>query len=158
MESKLKVNTDGRLLEARNEGLKKMKESTLRPQGKLWGMDTFSWYQPNVNLLANTLHAFPFPIVWIGNSEDIYSTLDDDPSVCCQLKTIITFDNAQINTPIDALNKIDNIVCVQTLKDAFAMLKSFKLKNAVLLFSASGENWREGKEEFEFFLSMHQTN
>jgi hypothetical protein len=158
MESKLKVNSDDRLLEARNEGLKNMKESSLRPHGKLWGMDTFSWYQPNVNLLANTLHAFPFPIIWIGNSEDIKATLEEDPSVCFQLKTIITFDNSQLNVPIDAFNKVENIVNVENIKDAFKMLKSLKLKNAVLLFSASGEDWRDGKEEFETFLSMHQTN
>ena len=145
MESKLKVNIDDRLLEARNEGLKNMKESSLRPHGKLWGMDTFSWYRPNVNLLSNTLHAFPFPIIWIGNSVDINTTLEEDPSVCFQLKTIITFDNAQICVPIDALNKIENIVNVESLNNAFIMLKSFKLKNAVLLFSASGENWSKDK-------------
>lgn len=158
MESKLKVNLGDRLLEARNEGLKNMKESSLRPHGKLWGMDTFSWYQPNVNLVANTLHAFPFPIVWIGNSEDINNTILEDPSVCFQLKTVIVFDNSQLNVPVDSLEKIENIVGVSSLENAFTMLRSLKIKNAVLLFSASGENWRENKEMFEDFLSMHQTN
>lgn len=158
MESKLKINLGDRLMEARNEGLKNMKESSLRPHGKLWGMDTFSWYQPNVNLVANTLHAFPFPIVWIGNSEDINNTILEDSSVCFQLKTVIVFDSSQLNVPVDSLEKIQNIVGVESLQDAFKMLKSLKIKNAVLLFSASGENWRENKELFEDFLSMHQTN
>jgi hypothetical protein len=157
MKSKLNINLSDRLKEARNEGLKNMKETPLRPHGKLWGMDTFSWYQPNFNLVANTLHAFPFPIVWIGNSKDINNTILEDSSVCLQLKTVIVYDNSKINFSIDALEKIENIVGVSSLENAFIMLKSLKIKNAVFLFSASGENWKENRESFEDFLNIHQT-
>lgn len=159
MENKLqKTSLGDRLLEARSEGLNKMKESSLRPHGKLWGMDTFSWYQPNVNLLSNTLHSFPFPVVWIGNSVDINNTIEEDPSVCFQLNSVITFDNSRIDVPVEAISKIKNVASVNSLKDAYSVLKSFKNKNTVLLFSASGENWKENKESFEGFLSMFQTN
>ena len=115
MEKKLGVRIEDRLLEARNEGLQNMKETTLRPHGKLWGMDVFSWYKPSIHILSNTIHAFPFPVLWIGNGSDIYSTIEEDPSVCIQKK------------------------------------------NAVLLFSASDENWKKNKLVFEEFLSIHQT-
>ena len=157
MENKLGVKLEDRLLAARNEGLQNMKEATLRPHGKLWGMDVFSWYQPNVHILANTLHAFPFPVVWIGNVLDIFSTIKEDPKVCVQLNTIISFDEPRFILPSTELTKIKNVAGVNSIEDAFRLLKSFKKKNAVLLFSASGEDWKESKSTFEEFLSIHQT-
>jgi hypothetical protein len=157
MEKKIGVRLEDRLLEARNEGLQNMKETTLRPHGKLWGMDVFSWYKPNIHILANTLHAFPFPVVWIGNRSDIFSTIEEDPSVCIQLNSIIAFDETQLILPSEKLSKIKNIAGVNSLQDAFRLLKYFQKKNAVLLFSASNEDWKKNKLEFEEFLSIHQT-
>jgi len=154
--NKVDESIENRLLVARNEGLQKMKETSLRPHGKLWGMDVFSWYQPNVNILTNTLHAFPFQIVWIGNVLDIFSTIKEDPSVCVQLDTIITFDESRFMLPAEELASIKNIFGVNSMEDAFRLLKSFKKKNAVLLFTASGENWKDNKETFEEFLDIHQ--
>jgi hypothetical protein len=157
MESKVKINLGDRLLDARNEGLKNMRENALRPHGKLWGMDVFSWYQPDVNLLSNTLHSFPFPVVWLGNSEDIKNTIAEDSSVCAQLTTIVSFDNSFFNISLESLDKIQNVVALNSLHDALLMLKAMRKKSAVLLFSASGESWFESKNEFEEFLNIHQT-
>jgi hypothetical protein len=157
MESKVKINLGDRLLDARNEGLKNMRENALRPHGKLWGMDVFSWYQPDVNLLSNTLHSFPFPVVWLGNSEDIKNTIAEDSSVCAQLTTIVSFDNSFFNISLESFDKIQNVVALNSLHDALLMLKAMRKKNAVLLFSASGESWFESKNEFEEFLNIHQT-
>jgi hypothetical protein len=158
MGNKQGVRLEDRLLEARNEGLDNMKDSALRPHGKLWGMDVFSWYKPNVHILANTLHAFPFPVVWIGNVSDIFSVIKEDPTVCIQLNTIITFDEPRFILPSPEISKIKNIAGLYSLEDSFQFLKSFKKKNAVLLFSASDEDWKEKKLMFEDFLSLHQTN
>lgn len=157
MESKVKINLGDRLLDARNEGLKNMRENALRPHGKLWGTDVFSWYQPEVNLLSNTLHSFPFPVVWVGNCEDIKNTIAQDSSVCAQLTTIVSFDNSFFNISIESLDKIINVIALNSLHDALLMLKAMRQKNAVLLFSASGESWFESKNEFEDFLNIHQT-
>jgi hypothetical protein len=156
MESNIKINLGDRLLDARNEGLKNMRENALRPHGKLWGMDVFSWYQPNVNLLSNTLHSFPFPVVWIGNAIDINNTIIEDPSVCSQLNSVLAFDNSKFSVSIESLNKIQNVAAVNNLDEALVLLKAMKKKNAVLLFSVSGENWNDSKDEFEGFLEMHQ--
>ena len=157
MEKKIGVRLEDRLLEARNEGLQNRKETTLRPHGKLWGMDVFSWYKPSIHILANTIHAFPFPVLWIGNGSDIFSTIEEDPTVCIQLNTFITFDETRLLLPSEELSKIKNIAGVNSLEDAFRLLKHFQQKNAVLLFSASDENWKKNKLVFEEFLSIHQT-
>jgi hypothetical protein len=154
--NKLDLSIGNRLLEARSESLQQMKELTLRPHGKLWGMDVFSWYQPNVNLLANTLHSFPFPVLWIGNARDIVCTLEEDATVCDQLHAVITFDHSFFTVPYELASKIRNVAGVNNASDAFSLLKALKKKNAVLLFSATGENWKEEKEKFESFLNMHQ--
>ena len=158
MEKKqLNVSLEDRLLQARSEGLENRKESMLRPHGKLWGMDVFSWYQPNVHILANTLHSFPFPVVWVGNANDIRQTLEEDPTVCVQINTLLTFDNPVFMLATDEMSKIKNVLGVNSLEDGLKMIKAFKRKNSVLLFSASGENWKESKQAFENFLSLFQT-
>ncbi len=157
-ENKLNVSLENRLLEARNEGLNKAKELTLRPHGKLWGMDVFSWYQPNVHLLTNTIHSFPFPVVWIGNAADINNAIEEDFDVCVQLNSVVTFDNSLLNLSDEALNKIPNVAGVSSLSDALILLKTFKKKNSVFLFSASGEDWEENKKTFEEFLELFQNN
>ena len=68
---------EDQLLEARQEGLRNAENSSIRPHGKLWEMDVFSWYKPNIHVLANTIHAFPFPVIWVANSSDIIEAIDN---------------------------------------------------------------------------------
>ena len=64
------------LLELRNEGRKEaLAINAMRAHGKIVGMDTFSWINPNIDQLTSVLSSFPFRIIWIANSKTIETLL-----------------------------------------------------------------------------------
>ena len=76
MADKLHTTTDERLLQARTEGLK-TQGSPMRPLGKLWGMDVFTWLNPNPGLLVNTLQSFAVKIVMLSSNEAVAPRVRD---------------------------------------------------------------------------------
>jgi hypothetical protein len=52
MEKKQDLNLENRLLDFRKESLKKLNTTTMRSHGKLWGMDVFSWFLPDPELIT----------------------------------------------------------------------------------------------------------
>ncbi len=156
MEQKIKQHTSNPLLQAREESLKKMNQTSIRPHGKLWGMDVFSWYAPSTELLANTLHTFPFPIVWLGNYETVNATLNLDETLTANIDTLLFHDSSKLHLSVTNWLGLKNIAAVKNLEDALKLLPSFKRKNAVLFFTANGGNWEDAKREFDNFLAIHQ--
>ena len=66
------VNSSEQLLQAREQGLKQAQQvDTMQAHGKILGMDTFSWMNPHVDMLATLLASFPFSILWIGTQRQI---------------------------------------------------------------------------------------
>jgi hypothetical protein len=157
MEHKLKQKLGNSLVESRKESLEKMHKTSIRPHGKLWGMDVFSWYLPTADLLVNTLHTFPFPVVWLGGNEEINETLKLDDTITSHLNTLLFHDSSKMKLSAENWLNSKSVASVSNLKDALRLLSSFKQKNTVLLFTDSSENWESKKETFENFLSLHQT-
>jgi hypothetical protein len=156
MSEKLGTRTEDRLLEARRESLHQLNESSIRPHGKLWGMDVFSWFNPTPSLIANTLHSFPFPAIWIGNGAVIAKALAEDELLLNNLSAIISYDSSIFNLENHWLDKIENCVGTQSVEEAFHFLKMVKAPQTILMFTATGENWEENKKEFEDFLKLVQ--
>jgi len=64
-ETKKQIGAEESLLKARVEGMHQLEKGSLRPHGKLWGMDVFSWYNPMRFELENVLSSFPSPVLWL---------------------------------------------------------------------------------------------
>jgi hypothetical protein len=73
------------------------------------------------------------------------------------MNALLFHDSAQLSLSLEAWLKTKTVASVSNLQDALRLLSSFKQKNTVLLFTASGNNWEEQKELFDNFLSIHQT-
>jgi hypothetical protein len=55
------------------------------------------------------------------------------------------------------LNKgIKNVVGTNSVEHTLELINGLKQKNAILLFSASDENWQEEKLYFDVFLAQHK--
>jgi hypothetical protein len=154
MSEKNITRSGDRLLEARRESLQQMNTTSMRPHGKLWGMDVFSWIHPNPSLVINTLHAFPFKVFWIGNASDIELALLEDKSLLYQLHALITYDSNVFTFRDEWLNKVENCAGTAMLSDSFHLLELFKASRTVLLFTATGEHANKLKEEFEHYLNL----
>jgi len=157
MEQKINQKRGNSLIESRAESIEKMHKTSLRPHGKLWGMDVFSWYLPTADLLANTLHTFPFPIIWVGGTKEINETLDLDASITTHLNTLLFHDSSKMKLTVDNWLNTKSVASVSNLKDALRLVSSFKQKQTVLLFTDSSEDWENHRDIFENFLSLHQT-
>jgi hypothetical protein len=147
---------EDQLLEARQEGLKNAENSSIRPHGKLWEMDVFSWYKPNIHVLANTIHAFPFPVIWVANSSDIIEAIEEEETICSHLHAVLAFDNSKFVMDFPMNKGIKNVAGTNSVEHTLALINGLKQKNTILLFSASDENWQEEKLYFDVFLTQHK--
>jgi hypothetical protein len=144
------------LLKVRQEQIENPVVGSLRSHGKLWGMDVFSWFKPNLFELENTISSFPFPIVWFSNEDDVLNLINDNTTWVSNVKLICTYDKAGFKLSNKLLDKIENVLGSASLTDALELLKVLKVKQSVFLFTSSSENWKEVKEEFDNYLSLNQ--
>jgi hypothetical protein len=156
MEKKLTTSVEEQLLNARRSALEASENGSLRPLGKLWGMDVFAWVNPNPGMIANTIHSFPFEVIWMGNESDMYATLGQDNTLCENLNSVIVYDNSGFSFPAEWTAKIANYMCAQDLSDAMELLKVVKASKKVLLFTVSGPEQVENRTQFEEYVKLVQ--
>ena len=156
MEEKVHSKVVDRLLEARQETLQNHADAVLRPLGKLWGMDVFSWSNPFSGELANTIHSFPFEVIWIGNTVDVKKTLGMDSSLCSNLTAVIAYNANIFGLDREWIYNIKNCAGVESVQEALEMLKAFKESKKVLLFTSSGEDAFANRQDFETYVKMVQ--
>ncbi len=149
--------TDNRLLAARQEGLKQAESHSLRPLGKLWGMDVFAWYNPSVNELSATLTTFPFPVFWLGNEELIKELSQVDPESMRSLAWCGQYDCAQISIPGDVMGPMRLLTATETLEETITILRSVKQAKHILLFTVAGNEWKTKLADFEAFVRLNGT-
>ena len=154
MEVKRQVGVNP-LLQAREEALRNAEIRSLRPLGKLWGMDVFTWYDPNVYELSATLQTFPFPVFWLGTEKQVSELASVDPEVMRGLSWIAQFDNPQLRVPGDVMAPVPLITATETLEDALIVLNGVKQSRHILLFTVSGNEWKTKMELFEAFVKLH---
>lgn len=156
MERKLTSTTEEQLLRARQESIRENADGGLRPLGKLWGMDAFSWHNPYTGMLANTIQSFPFKVIWLGNTEDIVSALKEGEYLVSNLDSVITTDSAEFRLETHWVKSIRNYAGTGSVKDAVEMLKIFREPQKVLLFTSSGTEALEARNEFESYVKLAQ--
>lgn len=156
MEKKLTLTTEERLLRAREESLRNHEEGSLRPLGKMWGMDVFTWVNPYPGMVSNTIHSFPFPVVWIGNSTDVFNTINEDETLCSNLHAIVLSDASILDLNATIVDNVHNCAGTNSVLEAIEMVKVFRSQQKVLLFTSSGENAFKNKEEFENYVKLVQ--
>jgi hypothetical protein len=156
MEKKLTNTVEDRLLRAREESLRNHEDGTLRPLGKMWGMDVFTWINPYPGMVSNTIHSFPFPVVWIGNAADVLHTVNEDLSLCSNLHALVLTDASILELNGEIVKNVRNCAGTTSVLEAVEILKVFRSPQKVLLFTSSGEGATKYKEEFENYVKLVQ--
>ncbi|MFY7669153.1 MAG: hypothetical protein ACOVQG_10435, partial [Crocinitomicaceae bacterium] len=85
---------ESHLIAARQIGLLKMNETSMQSQGKLFGMDAFSWVYPNIDVLNSTLNSFPFEVLWIGNKTEIELILNESNVLDSRIRTKVFYNDS----------------------------------------------------------------
>lgn len=143
------------LLQARAEALQQAERQALRPLGKLWGMDVFSWYNPSVYELSSTIQAFPFPVYWLGTAQMIQEMAGVDPETLRGLTWVGQYDHPQVSLPHDVLGPIPLVTATESLEDALVFVKGTKKARHILLFTTAGNEWKTNMQAFEAFVKLH---
>ncbi|MDR0801643.1 hypothetical protein [Fluviicola sp.] len=151
-----KVDKQAQLLQARNESLEAAEKMSLRPLGKLWGMDVFTWCKPAVTELAATISTFPFPVFWLSNEEIIQEMARTDPDMLRSVQWCAQFDNPQLSIPSEIISAIPLVTGTESLEDVLEFLKKNKKARHILLFTVQGAEWKTKMEIFENFVRLHQ--
>jgi hypothetical protein len=110
---------ESQLVAARKSGLLKVNETSLQSQGKLFGMDAFSWIYPNIEVLNSTLNSFPFEVLWIGNKTEINLILSENNVLDSRVRTKLVYSDGQ------------------ELNDILKSITEFSFKPGILLFTST---------------------
>lgn len=149
------TNLVDNLLDAREQTLRTINHRAIRPHGKFWGMDVFSWANPVGEELAATIHAFPFPIIWIGN-EDILNWMNsNEPDIWSNVKTVIVYDQPRFLFKDANFMNIEKIIALHSIEDALQFIQFHSKKGSVLLFTATDLEWERNYKAFTSFIETH---
>ena len=149
------LSAEEQLLQSRELGLQEaLKVNAMSAHGKILGMDTFSWINPNNDVLATVISSFPFPVLWIGNHNQIKSVIEGYPNVVENISTIIVQDRSTINIDRKLLSEITNIMCVEGSQFAIEAVRSLSKDKHAFLFTCDGNEATGQKRVFTDFISQ----
>ena len=156
MSTKLtKINVEDQLLQLRKDGLQTATQiNAMNAHGKILGMDTFSWINPQIDALASALTSFPFKIIWIGDSQQVENCLRLFPDSLKSLDTVIIQDKAEMTLDQMSFEKISNIICIEQTEEALNLLKTIKQEKSIFLYTTGGKMATENKVIFNEFISL----
>lgn len=147
------IKTKHNLLEVRKEALEQAIHGSIRPHGKLWGMDVFSWENPTAEMIASTIHSFPFPVVWLGDSQLLTSVVEYDASILSNIHAVVSYEGKLDMSTFQEVGFVSEQTDVQ---QALQKMSEFRLKRGVVLFCHSGTDSEFYKNAFKTFLGFHQ--
>lgn len=129
---------ESQLLAARKSGLLKLNETSLQSQGKLFGMDVFSWLYPNIEVLNSTLNSFPFEVLWIGNKTEINLVLSESNVLDSRVRTKLIYSDGK------------------ELDDILKSITEFSFKPGILLFTSTETDSEYYINLFKEYLALVQ--
>jgi hypothetical protein len=141
------------IVQARKEGLLKVTDTSMQSQGKLWGMDVFSWLNPNPNVLSATMESFPFPIIWIASYQEREEVLKINNSLNEKIHYTLLLENEFES--VSHFSSGDFSV-VPKISEAFNRIEKMKIKPSILLFTYSKSDWEFQKKQFNDYLTLLQ--
>lgn len=155
MELKRKI-TQNPLLEARAEALKNAESQSLRPLGKLWGMDVFTWVNPSVNELAATIHSFPFPVYLFAPARLIIEFAMVDDETLKLVSWIGQYDKNISEIDASISSEIVQFSATNSVSETIDLMRLYRMDRHIVLFVATGNDWMSKINEFEEFVKTAQ--
>lgn len=151
------IKTEHNLLEARKKALSQVVYGSIRPHGKLWGMDVFSWINPDIEAVSLTIHAFPFPILWLSPSGLFSAVLGHDDSIVTNIQTVITCDESTESTlSKEKLTEDLHLITTNDIHQAFQEMNALQFKPGIILFCTEGADSEMHQKAFSNYLELHQ--
>jgi hypothetical protein len=136
------------IAKAREQALLSPSDSSLKSHGKLFGMDAFSWQNPNISVLEKTIESFPFRTVWLGNYAEINAYIKSYDECQKKVEEYIIYGECQ-----DIVKKQKDIKHFLDIKKSIKSLEQFSFSPGIILFTASDS---DGPYSMNYFSSLFQ--
>ena len=151
------VSSEEQLLDARKKGLNEAQQvNAMQVHGKVLGMDSFSWVNPQIDMLATFLTSFPFSMVWAGSHDQIKWCLEQFPELASKMESVIVCDRTVLDTDSTILEKLSNVICTEGTEHALEFVKTLKAAKGGFLFTTSGGNANDEIELFNQFIRLYK--
>lgn len=153
-ENKTKLTTEEILRAARSENLEHVKEITsMRAHGKILGMDTFSWVNPDMNSLTTMIDNFPFSVLWLTTGEHFELGCELNISLHKNLDTLIIYDAKSNSLKDNLIDKIETVLCVEGIEMALRFVRDKERQKMVFLFTSDSNHSNDVKNKFEEWIN-----
>lgn len=151
--TELKQKTGLDLVQSRREGLRELNEaSAMKAHGKVAGMDSFSWSNPDVDSLANFIATMPFEVIWVARCEQLREFGELHDALLEKVHTVVLYDQVERNSSMTWMRNVRNVAFVEGAGNALQFMHALKKSGAVFLFTSCGQSDRDDFQKFEIFL------
>ena len=137
------------IAKAQEQALLSSSDSSLKSHGKLFGMDAFSWHNPNISVLEKTIESFPFRTIWLGNYAEINAYIKSYDEFHKKVEEYIVYGECQ-----DIVKKQKDIKHFPDLNKSIMSLKQLSFSPGIILFTASDS---DGPYSMKYFSSLFQS-
>lgn len=135
--------------DARKSALKEVIHEHIKPHGKLWGMDVFSWKNPSFEMIESTAKSFPFPVILISSVEWFDFLQNQCREICNKLHGVVIYNQA-------STEKRDMHFSSGNFKEIFQQINRWKLEKGVVLFCCEGIDADYYHQQFVEYLNLYQ--
>lgn len=141
------------LLQARERGLSELRSGAeMKAHGKVAGMDTFSWENPEVDALGSMMCSLPFDVIWVASFDQVNELANEMPEALLKLDTILLYDHVHRSSDLDWISQVKNVAFVGGVANALQFMHALKKNSCAFLFTSNSKKWGEGQAQFERFL------
>lgn len=129
-------NIKDELVDKRHEDRRQLLNGNMRSHGKLWGMDCFSWFNPDLDALKSAIQHFHLPVIWVSTTSLINELLIHDNAWMKNLEVICTIDDNLDQLNMDKLQNGTTIMVNSMLVEALKIIQQINHSNRILLISS----------------------
>jgi hypothetical protein len=141
------------LIAKRHEDRRHMVYGAMRSHGKLWGMDCFSWFNPEVDALNAAIQHFHSPVICLINTSLLNELLSVHTSWMKNIDVICTIDDHLDQLNLEKLENGATIFVNSTLLEALRTVQQINQHNRIVLITTSHPQSLDDQLEVDRFIA-----
>jgi hypothetical protein len=141
------------LIAKRHDDRRHMVYGSMRSHGKLWGMDCFSWFNPELDALKATIQNFHSPVICLLNTSLLNELLSFDSSWMKNIDVICTIDDHLDQLNLEKLENGATIFVNSTLLEALHTVQKINQQNRIVLITSDRTQSLSDQLEVDRFIA-----
>lgn len=153
MFKKSAIKANDELIAKRHDDRRQLVAGNMRSHGKLWGMDCFSWFNPDIKSLASAIQHFHFPVICLLNTDLLNQLLFEDSGWMKNTEVICTIDDDLNQLQLEKLENGTTIVVDSSLTEALKTVQRIHQQNRIVLIASNRQQAMDDQLEVDRFIA-----